>query len=70
MVCKLHTYVHVHVYVTIGECGLMWVDKYRPRTLKNIIGQQGDKSNAKKLLRYSIYSTLYMYYYIQYCSYV
>ena len=29
----------------------MWVDKYRPRSLKNVIGQQGDKSSAKKLLR-------------------
>ena len=29
----------------------MWVDKYRPRSLKNVIGQQGDKSNANKLLR-------------------
>ena len=29
---------------------LMWVDKYKPATLKNVIGQQGDKSNARKLL--------------------
>ena len=28
---------------------LLWVDKYRPRSTKNIIGQQGDRSNAKKL---------------------
>ena len=31
---------------------LMWVDKYKPASLKNIIGQQGDKSNAKKLLNW------------------
>ena len=31
---------------------LMWVDKYKPATLKNIVGQQGDRSNAKKLLRW------------------
>ena len=38
----------------------MWVDKYRPRSLKNVIGQQGDKSNAKKLLRCdTIHCTLY-----------
>ena len=29
---------------------LLWVDKYKPQNLKQIIGQQGDKSNAKKLL--------------------
>ncbi|KAL8584248.1 hypothetical protein ACOMHN_034933 [Nucella lapillus] len=29
---------------------LMWVDRHRPAGLKQIIGQQGDKSNAKKLL--------------------
>ncbi|XP_064079076.1 replication factor C subunit 1-like [Macrobrachium nipponense] len=28
---------------------LMWVDKYKPVNVKNIIGQQGDKSNVKKL---------------------
>lgn len=27
----------------------MWVDKYKPTSMKQIIGQQGDKSNAKKL---------------------
>ena len=31
---------------------LLWVDKYRPTTMKQIIGQQGDKSNAKKLLHW------------------
>ncbi|KAG7155024.1 Replication factor C subunit 1-like [Homarus americanus] len=29
---------------------LMWVDKYKPSTVKNIIGQQGDRSNVRKLL--------------------
>ncbi|CAL1278243.1 unnamed protein product [Larinioides sclopetarius] len=32
----------------------MWVDKYKPTSLKQIIGQQGDKSNAKKLLNWLI----------------
>ncbi|XP_068241805.1 replication factor C subunit 1 [Palaemon carinicauda] len=32
-----------------GE-SLMWVDKYKPVSIKNIIGQQGDKSHVKKLL--------------------
>ena len=30
----------------------MWVDKYRPTSTKQIIGQQGEKSNAKKLARW------------------
>lgn len=34
------------------EAALMWVDKYRPRSLKAVIGQQGDQSCAKKLLRW------------------
>jgi replication factor C subunit 1 len=29
---------------------LLWVDKYKPTNVRQIIGQQGDKSNAKKLL--------------------
>lgn len=29
---------------------LLWVDKYKPANIRQIIGQQGDKSNAKKLL--------------------
>jgi len=29
---------------------LLWVDKYKPTNIRQIIGQQGDKSNAKKLL--------------------
>ncbi|XP_047498187.1 replication factor C subunit 1-like [Penaeus chinensis] len=35
-----------------GKSGetLMWVDKYKPASLKNIIGQQSEKSNVKKLL--------------------
>ncbi|XP_021496347.1 replication factor C subunit 1 isoform X2 [Meriones unguiculatus] len=31
---------------------LLWVDKYRPTSLRNIIGQQGDQSCANKLLRW------------------
>lgn len=29
---------------------MMWVDKYKPQTTRQIIGQQGDKSNCAKLL--------------------
>ena len=29
---------------------LLWAEKYRPKSLKQIIGQQGDRSNARKLL--------------------
>ncbi|XP_068736533.1 replication factor C subunit 1-like [Montipora capricornis] len=35
-----------------GEQSLMWVDKYRPRSIKQIIGQQGDKSNMRKLMNW------------------
>ncbi|XP_051888471.1 replication factor C subunit 1 isoform X2 [Pristis pectinata] len=34
------------------EQSLMWVDKYRPAALKNIIGQQGEQSCANKLVRW------------------
>lgn len=35
-----------------GETTLMWVDRYKPTCLKQVIGQQGDRSNAKKLLHW------------------
>ncbi|CAG5939388.1 unnamed protein product [Menidia menidia] len=36
-----------------GEAAtLLWVDKYRPQSLKAVIGQQGDQSCANKLLRW------------------
>lgn len=31
---------------------LMWVDKHKPVSLKQIIGQHGDKSNANKLMHW------------------
>lgn len=34
------------------DATLLWVDKYRPRSLKAVIGQQGDQSCASKLLRW------------------
>ncbi|XP_046396184.1 replication factor C subunit 1 isoform X2 [Ischnura elegans] len=30
----------------------MWVDKYKPTSIKQVIGQQGEKSNVNKLLRW------------------
>ncbi|XP_069781025.1 replication factor C subunit 1 isoform X2 [Narcine bancroftii] len=35
-----------------AEQSLLWVDKYKPATLKNIIGQQGEQSCANKLIRW------------------
>ena len=29
---------------------LLWVDKYKPKTIKQLIGQQTDKSQTNKLL--------------------
>lgn len=34
------------------DSSLLWVDKYRPRSLKTVIGQQGDQSCANKLIRW------------------
>ena len=31
---------------------LLWVDKYKPTQMKQIVGQSGDKSNANKLKRW------------------
>lgn len=36
----------------VKEYSLLWVDKYRPAALKNIIGQQGEQSCANKLVRW------------------
>ncbi|KAJ8336026.1 hypothetical protein SKAU_G00393690 [Synaphobranchus kaupii] len=35
-----------------GAASLLWVDKYKPRALKGLIGQQGEQSCANKLLRW------------------
>lgn len=37
---------------TGDDTSLLWVDKYRPRSLKTVIGQQGDQSCANKLLHW------------------
>ena len=31
---------------------MLWVDKCRPRAVNQIIGQQGDKSNMRKLMNW------------------
>ena len=40
------------VCCSTGGDSLLWVDKYKPKSIKNIIGQHGEKSNAKKLLKW------------------
>ena len=47
---QLH--VLIDVFKCLGEPSLLWVDKYRPRSVKQIIGQQGDKSNMRKLMNW------------------
>ncbi|CAF1657040.1 unnamed protein product [Rotaria magnacalcarata] len=32
------------------ESNLLWADKYKPQTIKNLIGQQGEKSCVQKLI--------------------
>lgn len=34
----------------INEASISWTEKYKPKDLKGIIGQQGEKSNMNKLL--------------------
>ena len=34
------------------EANLLWVDKYQPHVVKQIIGQQGDKSKMRKLMNW------------------
>lgn len=35
-----------------ADSDLMWVDKYKPKTLKSVVGQGTESSNAKKLVRW------------------
>ena len=37
---------------TSSTSSLMWVDKYKPTAIKQIIGQQGANSNVNKLLNW------------------
>ena len=41
------------IFFCAGEPSLSWVEKYQPRTVKQIIGQQGDKSNTRKLMNWA-----------------
>lgn len=34
------------------KTSLMWVDKYKPKDLKDVVGQAGESSNARKLVRW------------------
>ncbi|XP_047506981.1 replication factor C subunit 1 [Pieris napi] len=34
------------------DASLMWVDKYKPQSIKQIIGQHGEASNVKKLINW------------------
>jgi hypothetical protein len=36
----------------IPESHSLWADKYKPLSTKQIIGQQGDRSNVKKLMKW------------------
>ncbi|CAF3436423.1 unnamed protein product [Rotaria sp. Silwood1] len=35
---------------SVDKSNLLWVDKYKPQTIKNLIGQQGEKSCVQKLI--------------------
>lgn len=36
--------------IDVPDTNMAWTEKYKPKTTKNIIGQQGDRSNMKKLI--------------------
>ena len=40
------------IFFCAEEPSLLWVDKYQPWAVKQIIGQQGDKSNMRKLMNW------------------
>lgn len=48
----MYSTVLICIFHYLGEPSLLWVDKYRPRSVKQIIGQQGDKSNMRKLMNW------------------
>ena len=51
---NLHKILTVKVIFCVfaGEANLLWVDKYQPHVVKQIIGQQGDKSKMRKLMNW------------------
>ena len=50
---NLHKILTVKViFFCAEEPSLLWVDKYQPWAVKQIIGQQGDKSNMRKLMNW------------------
>ena len=51
-VTKSQTVASVKTTQAPAEPPLLWVDKYKPTSLKQIVGQGGDASNAKKLLKW------------------
>lgn len=50
--CGIKVFLRYVIILSSGGEGLLWVDKYRPKSIKNIIGQHGERSNAKKLLKW------------------
>ena len=50
---NLHKILTVKVFFFCAEePSLLWVDKYQPWAVKQIIGQLGDKSNTRKLMNW------------------
>ena len=52
---NLHEILTVKVifFFCAGEPSLSWVEKYQPRAVNQIIGQQGDKSNMRNLMNWA-----------------
>ena len=51
---NLHKILTVKViFFCAEEPSLLWVDKYQPWAVKQIIDQQGDKSNMRRLMNWA-----------------
>ena len=48
----IYFYSKGNFFFCAGEPSLLWIDKYQPRAVKQIIGQQGYKSNMRKLMNW------------------
>lgn len=49
---SLPIFLFIVLLLYYSEESLLWVDKYKPNNIKQIIGQQGDKSNMRKLINW------------------
>lgn len=51
-ISKIERYDDKKIEIDESDSSQLWVDKYKPKNMKQLIGQQGDKSCARKLLNW------------------